>query len=60
MSYGEVGIEEGAIEVRDNLVNIQVNLYQNDCRKFHHPQTVKVLRVHLFLHWLEPADSFIM
>ena len=48
MSYGEVGIEEGAIEVRDNLVNIQVNLYQTTVANFTAYKQSKNRRIHIF------------
>ena len=40
-SYDQVGVEEGAIGIRDNLVNIQVNLHQTTVAKRHRPRTVE-------------------
>ena len=55
MSYGQVGIKEGAVRFWAYLVNIQVKLYQTTVTNV----TAFVFR-RIFLHWLEPSDSFMM
>ena len=47
-SYDQVGVEEGAIGIRDNLVNIQVNLYQTTVANFTAYKQSKNRRIHIF------------